>query len=70
MWANYGIYVEKQEEKTTAEGQSHSGHQGYEVIHTTVVMLIDKEGLQRSILLGLYWQAAELEEKLSQLLSE
>jgi protein SCO1/2 len=70
VWASYGIYVEKQEEETTAEGQSHSGHQGYGVNHTTVVMLIDKEGLQRSILLGLYWQVAELEEKLRLLLSE
>ena len=54
----------------TIEGQSHAGHQGYEVIHTTVVMLIDKGGFQRSILLGLYWQAAELEEKPSYLLLE
>ncbi len=69
VWADYGIYVEKQEEKMITEGQSRAGHKGYEIIHTTVVMLIDKEGFQRSILLGLYWQATELEEKLRQLLS-
>ena len=68
VWANYGIYVEKQEERAIAEDQNHSGHQGYEVKHTTVVILIDKEGLQRSILLGLHWQVAELEEKLWKLL--
>ena len=70
VWDNYGIYAAPQKEEMSIGGQSHADHQGYEVIHTTVVILIDKEGFQRSILLGEWWQPAELEEKLRQLLSE
>ena len=68
-WDNYGIYVEPQKKKMTIEDQSHAGHQGYEVIHSTKVVLIDKEGFQRATLFGEGWQAAELEEKLRRLLA-
>jgi protein SCO1/2 len=68
VWDNYGIYVEKREPKMTMGGQSHTGHYGYEVIHTAKVVVIDKEGFRRSELVG-DWQATELAEKLRRLLS-
>lgn len=82
-WDNYGIYVEPQQEKMTSagetmttenedmnmEGKGHAGHEGYEVIHTVKVVLIDKEGFLRAELLTTEWQIAELKNKLERLLS-
>ena len=69
VWSEYGIYVEKLEEETTA-GHSHAGHEGYEVIHTTIVKLIDRDGDIGADLIGWNWQAGELIEKLRPLLTE
>jgi len=82
-WDNYGIYVEPQQEKmitagetmtmkdkdTSMEGSGHAGHQGYEVIHTAKVVLIDKEGFLRAELLTTEWQVAELKDSLERLIS-
>ena len=70
VWDNYGIYVENPEEKLTSAAQKLAGGEGYEVIHTTVVILIDKEGFRRSTLLGGLWPTAELKGKVRLLLSE
>ncbi len=54
------------------DGKSHvedERHEGYEVIHTTKVVLIDKEGFLRAELLTTEWQVAELKDKLERLLS-
>lgn len=61
-WDNYDVYVEK---KIT---EGHGSHEGYEVIHTAKVVLIDREGFLRSEVMG-DWQVEELEGKLRRLLS-
>lgn len=68
-WDNYGIYVEPQKGKTIADGQSHDGHQGYDVIHTAKVVLIDRDGYIGAELIGQNWQAEELRDKLGRLLA-
>ncbi len=70
VWDNYGIYIEKQEEKLTTVGQSHTGHEGYEVIHTAMVVPIDRDGNMGAGLVGQDWQPGELTEKIRLLAGE
>ena len=68
VWNNYGIYVEPQEKRLTTASERLARSEGYEVNHTTIVVLIDKEGFQHALLGGLSLQVEELKEKLRNLL--
>lgn len=59
VWENYGIFVQKQEAKTSG----HDGHMTYVVNHTTKIVLIDAGGNTVTELKG-NWEASELAEKL------
>jgi len=59
VWENYGIFVQKQEAKTSG----HDGHMTYAVNHTTKIVLIDADGNTVTELKG-NWEASELAEKL------
>ena len=59
VWDRYGIFVQKQEVKTS----SHEGHVSYAVNHTAKVMLIDASGNRVTELKG-NWEATELAQKL------
>ena len=70
VWDSHGVLVEKQGEKLTSAGQKIAGDEGHEVIHTTIIVLIDKEGFQDTLVGGgPFFQSVELEEKLRSLLT-
>jgi len=67
-WDDYGIYVEQLEPEMAMAGADHAGHPGYEVVHSTKAILIDREGFLRSELTG-DWSVGELASQLGLLLS-